>query len=163
MAKMKKYKQTNPLKILVIQKFSLLKDFSCRIKRYTFFKILVSRTMPPPIKFPQLKIIQSNSFETLLVVWHFTEVSVLCNWFIFVSTNIVTKNLVNFHLPFACVVILFPERKPFEKFFIVENIVGTAPSFKLFGGSVFISSVLKQRMYYKFYTIKLCIKYLSSS
>ena len=101
--KWKSSKKTNPLKILMIKKFSLFKDFSCIIKRYTVWKILVSGTMPPPIKFLQHEMIQSNSFVTLLVVWHFTRVSVLCNWCIFVSTNIVPRNLVNFHLFFLLV------------------------------------------------------------
>ena len=115
--KWKSSKKTNPPKILMIQKFSLFKDFSSRTKRYTFFKILVSRTMPPPIKFLQHEMIQSNPFVTLLVVRHFTRVSVLCNLFIFVSTNIVTRNLVSFHLFFClcCDPILW--RKPFERFF----------------------------------------------
>ena len=115
--KRKSSKKTNTLKILMIQKFSLFKDFSCRIKRFTFFKILVSRTMPPPIKFLQHKMIQSNPFVKLLVVRHFTRVIVLCNLFIFVSTNIVTINLVSFHLFFClyCDPILW--RKLFERFF----------------------------------------------
>ena len=114
--KWKSSKKTNPLKILMIQKFSPFKDFSCRIKRFTFLKIFVSRTMPPPIKFLQHEMIQSNPFVTLLVVRHFTRVSVLCNLFIFLSTNIVSRNLVSFRLFFACVVILFSEES-FERFF----------------------------------------------
>ena len=101
--KWKSSKVMNHLKILVIQKFSLFKDFSCRIKLYTFFKKFVSRTMPPPIKFLQHKMIQSNHFTMLLIMRHFTRRSVLCNLFIFVSPNIVTRHLVSFHLFFLLV------------------------------------------------------------
>lgn len=114
----KSSKRTNLLKILMIQKFSLFKDFSCRIKRYTFFQILVSRTMHPPIKFLQREMIQSNHFVTLLIVWHFTRMSVLCDFFIFASPTNVTRNLVSFNLFFFCLrcdPILW--RKPFERFF----------------------------------------------
>ena len=118
LVKWKTSKKTNCLKILMIQKFSLLKDFLCRIKRYTFFKILVSRTMPPPIKFPQHEMIQSNHFVTLLMARHFTRVPVLCNLFIFVSPNLVTRNLVSFHLFFClcCDPILW--RNLFERFYL---------------------------------------------
>ena len=121
--KWKSSKIMNHLKILVIQKFSLFKDFSCRIKRYTFFKKLVSRTMPPPIKLLQHEIIQSNHFVMLLIVRHFTRRSVLCNLFIFVSPNIVTRNLVSFHLFFClcCDPVLW--RKPFERFFLQLKIL----------------------------------------
>ena len=101
--KWKSSKIMNHLRILVIQKFSLFKDFSCRIKWYTFFKKLVSRTMPLPIKLLQHEMIQSNHFVMLLIVRHFTRRSVLCNLFIFVNPNIVTRNLVSFHLFFLLV------------------------------------------------------------
>ena len=96
----KSSKRTNLLKIVMIQKFLLFKDFSCRIKRYTFFQILVSRAMHPPIKFLQREMIQSNHFVTLLIVWHFTRMSVLCDFFIFASPTNVTRNLVSFNLFF---------------------------------------------------------------
>ena len=64
----------------------------------------------------------------------------LCNLFIVVSPNIVTRNLVSFTWFFACVVILFSEESLLRGFFTVENIVGTAPSFSLFLGFVFLSS-----------------------
>ena len=126
LVKWKTSKKTNCLKILMIQKFSLLKDFFCRIKRYTFFKILVSRTMPPPIKFPQDEMIQSNHFVTLLMVRHFTRVPVLCNLFIFVSPNLVTRNLVSFHLFFClcCDPVLW-KKSFWEVFSTAEIIVGT--------------------------------------
>ena len=64
----------------------------------------------------------------------------LCNLFILVSPNIVTRNLVSFTWFFACVVILFSEESLLRGFFTVENIVGTAPSISLFLGFVFLSS-----------------------
>ena len=98
--KWKSSKKTNLLKIVIIQKFSLFKDVLCRMKRYTFFKTLVFKTMPPSIKFLQYKMIQSNHFVKLLIVQHFTRVSKLCNFDIFVSQIIVTRKLVSFHLFF---------------------------------------------------------------
>ena len=128
----KSSKRTNLLKIVMIQKFLLFKDFSCRIKRYTFFQILVSRTMHPPIKFLQREMIQCNHFVTLLIVWHFTRMSVLCDFFIFASPTNVTRNLVSFNLFFfACVVILFCEESLLRDFFTDKNIAGTARSFSL--------------------------------
>ena len=125
--------RTNLLKILMIQKFSLFKDFSCRIKRYTFFQILVSRTMYPPIKSLQREMIQSNHFVTLLIVWHFTRMSVLCNLFIFASPINVTRNLVSFYLFFFLLALWsYSVKKAFSEVFLqIKNIVGTACSFSL--------------------------------
>ena len=116
--KWKSSKKTNPLKILMMQKFSLFKDFFCRIKRYTFLKILVSRTMPPPIKFLPHKMIQSNHFVTFLIVPHFIRVSALCRLFIFVSPKYCKKKFSKFSPAFLLVLWSYSLKKAFWEVFL---------------------------------------------
>ena len=59
----------------------------------------MSRTMPPPIKFPA----RNDPIQPFCNVANcatFYKGAVLCNSFIFFSPNIVTRNLVSFRLFF---------------------------------------------------------------
>ena len=71
----------------------LLSWFELTYSMYFMFNL---GTIPPPIKFLQHEMIQWTSFVTLLNVWKFTRVSVLSNWFIFVSTKFCIKKFSKF-------------------------------------------------------------------